>query len=116
MAASDDSREFAQEDIAGAIRDDSVTELGSEILDAESRAVEVGGRSRYFDLRDTWSRWIIGWITFLIVFNAGVTVAVGFEWLDYTRYGWFITAVLLQTLVQIVALGAVAVAYLFRSG
>lgn len=86
----------------------------SELTDAAKRAVEVIGRRKYFDLRDRWSSWIIGWITSLIAFNSLVAILVGMGCLDYSEYEWFITAVLVQTFLQIVGLGAVAVAYLFK--
>ena len=86
----------------------------TEVISAERLSVEVSGRRRYFDLRDTWSRWIIWWITLLIIFNVVITTLVGLAWLDYSQYEWFITAVIVQTFLQIVGLGAVAVAYLFK--
>jgi hypothetical protein len=76
-------------------------------------AVEVIGRRKYFDLRDRWSAWIIGWITVLIAFNVVITLLVGLGRLDYSQYEWFITAVIVQTFLQIVGLGAIAVRYLF---
>lgn len=85
-----------------------------EITEAARQAVEIIGRRKYFSLRDKWSTWIIGWISSLIAFNSLVTVGVGWGLLDYTGYEWFITAVLVQTFLQIVGLGAVAVAYLFK--
>lgn len=88
----------------------------NQLLNAAAQAVEVSGRKKYFDLRDTWSKWIIRWITGLIIFNSIITIAVGFGWLDYGDYEWFITAVLIQTFLQIVGLGTLAVAYLFNDG
>ena len=85
----------------------------SELADATEKAVEIDGRKRYFLLRDRWSASIVIWISILIAFNIMVTVAVGFKWLDYTGLQWFITAVLVQTFLQIVGLGVVAVKYLF---
>jgi hypothetical protein len=85
----------------------------SELADAIEKAVEIDGRKRYFLLRDRWSTSIVTWISILIAFNILVTVAVGAKWLDYTGLQWFITAVLVQTFLQIVGLGVVAVKYLF---
>jgi len=81
---------------------------------AELARANVRGRQSYFNLRNVWSAFIILWITGLILFNCGITVAVGLGILDYVKYEWFITTVLIQTFLQIVGLGAVAVAYLFK--
>lgn len=80
---------------------------------ASSELVELSGRTRFFKLRDTWSRWIIGWITVLIAFNILITLAVGLGCLDFEKYQWFITLVTVETFLQVIALGAIAVKYLF---
>jgi len=86
------------------------------IADAERRAVETGGRKGFFDLRKRWSTAIILWISILILFNCALTVLVGSGTLDFRDYHWFITAVTVETFLQIVALGAIAVRFLFSSG
>lgn len=80
---------------------------------ATSEGVELDGRRRFLDLRDKWSNWIIGWISALIAFNILLTILVGSGYLDFENYQWFITAVTIETFLQIVALGAIAVKYLF---
>lgn len=82
----------------------------------EAEAVELGGRRRFFQMRTTWSRWIIGWITALIAFNMLLTLAVGAKWLNFLEYQWFITAVIVETFLQIVGMGFVAVRFLFSDG
>ena len=79
-----------------------------------AKRVEIDGRRRYFGLRDTWSAWIIAWISSLIFFNIAITVCVGLGVLVFTDLEWFISAVLVQTFLQIVGLGFVAVRYLFK--
>jgi hypothetical protein len=86
------------------------------IAAAERQAVETGGRKGFFDLRKRWSTAIIIWITILILFNCALAVLVGYGTLDFLRYQWFITAVTVETFLQIVALGAIAVRFLFSSG
>ena len=109
------TREEALDAIDKASEADDDEGKSGELLNAASQAVEITGRQKYFDLRDTWSKWIIRWITVLIAFNSIVTVAVGLGCLDYSQYEGFITVVFLQTFLQIVGLGAVAVRYLFKS-
>ena len=80
---------------------------------AEAERVELDGRRKFFQLRSSWSNWMIGWITALIAFNVILTLLVGLGCLDFTNYQWFVTAVTIETFLQIVALGAIAVKYLF---
>jgi hypothetical protein len=96
----------------------SPTDAGKDqaIAAAEREAVETGGRKGFFDLRKRWSTAIIIWISILILFNCALAVLVGYGTLDFTRYQWFITAVTVETFLQIVALGAIAVRFLFSSG
>jgi hypothetical protein len=100
-----------------AIRQSSIQDIDplrrGELAEATAKAVEVDGRRRFFTLRDRWSTAIVRWIWILILFNIAITVAVGTKWLDFTNLQWFITAVLVQTFLQIVGLGIVAVKYLF---
>ena len=84
-----------------------------ELVEAQAKAVEIDGRERYFRLRDRWSTTMICWISALIAFNCLLTIAVGLGWLVYPGLEWFITAVLVQTFLQIVGLGAIAVRHLF---
>lgn len=76
-------------------------------------AVELDGRKQYFELQNKWSTWIIRWITALIIFNAVLAVFVGFGWFNFEKYQWFITAVTVETFLQIVGMGYIAVNYLF---
>ena len=79
----------------------------------EAERVELDGRTKFFQLRTTWSRWIIAWISALILFNMALAVFIGSGVLDFRDYQWFIAAVTVETFLQIVALGAIAVKYLF---
>lgn len=76
-------------------------------------SVRVRGLSEFYDLRKKWSRWIIIWISVLILFNGALAVAVGREILDFKEYQWFISAVTVETFLQIVGMGYVAVKFLF---
>lgn len=85
----------------------------AELDEARAKAVEIDGREKFFGLRDNWSTIIMVWITSLILFNIALTVAVGAGWLDFTNMQWFITTVLVETFLQTVGLGYIAVKYLF---
>lgn len=84
-----------------------------EIADAESARVEVDGRKQYFVLRSDWSGYIASWISALIIFNGALTVGVGSGWLQFENMQWFITAVTVETFLQIVGMGYIAVRFLF---
>ncbi|NVK16332.1 MAG: hypothetical protein HWE35_19350 [Rhodobacteraceae bacterium] len=80
-----------------------------------AQEIEVKGRGDYFALRKCWSWALLIWISLLIVFNAALTVAVGRKWLTFDAE-WFVTAVTVETFLQVVAMGFVAVNYLFSDG
>lgn len=108
------SRDAARAAVSGTVSTDATKDQA--ILAAESKEVEIGGRKRFFALRTKWSWVIIGWITILILFNCVLAILVGAGTLDFSRYQWFITAVTVETFLQVIALGAIAVRFLFSSG
>lgn len=77
------------------------------------KAVKLRGLGEFFALRRQWSKWIIGWITALVAFHAILALLVGLALLDYSEYEWFITAITVETFLQIVGMGFVAVKFLF---
>ncbi len=88
-------------------------EKGLAVSDAER--VELDGRKEFFRLRKLWSHWIVGWITALIVFNILLTFAVGLGFFDFAEYQWFVIAVTVETFLQIVGMGYIAVHFLFSN-
>lgn len=86
------------------------------LADARREAVEIEGRQKFFRLRSRWSWAILSWISVLILFNCGLAIAVGAKWLNFEDNQWFITAVTVETFLQVIGLGFVAVRYLFSSG
>lgn len=88
----------------------------SMLLDAEYIAVEIAGRRSFYRLRLKWSWAIIIWLSLLITFNCGLAVAIGSGHLDFTAYRWFITAVTIETFLQVIGLGLIAVKFLFSDG
>jgi hypothetical protein len=83
------------------------------VHEADRERIELDGRREYFRLRNKWSWCIIAWITCLILFNIALAVAIGLGWFDFTEYEWFITAITVETFLQVVGLGYIAVRYLF---
>jgi|GEM_PF-3144140 len=87
---------------------------------SEAEIIENEGRKSYFALRRRWSTWIIGWITSLVVFNIILTVGCVIWVLcsaqaaaHFAILRWFIIAVTVETFLQIVAMGHIAVKFLF---
>lgn len=102
----------------GAIVDGlSETDEGKDLdlLAAERIRVEVDGRKQFFKLQKGWSDSITRWITGLIVFNAALTILVGVGLLNFEKAPWFVTAVTVETFLQVVGLGYVAARYLFSN-
>ncbi|MCH4025248.1 MAG: hypothetical protein LKH76_10090 [Acetobacter fabarum] len=89
---------------------------GHELSDARRETVEVEGRAKFFFMRSIWSWCIIAWISVLIIFNCSLALFIGIGYLDYTKYRWFITSVTVETFLQIVGMGYIAVKFLFSSG
>lgn len=85
----------------------------AELEHAESARIEADGRKKYFQLRSDWSAYIACWISALIIFNGGLTVGVGSGWLNFQDMQWFVTAVTVETFLQIVGMGYIAVKFLF---
>lgn len=108
-------------------RDEAIKEITSsaaehsnpkddELEDAESARVEIDGRKQYFALRSDWSGYIACWISALILFNGGLTVGVGSGLMNFDNMEWFVTAVTVETFLQIVGMGYIAVQFLFSHG
>ena len=87
----------------------------SGVEKGEKELVELEGKKEFFRLRTLWSTWIITWISFLIIVNVILTIAVGDGHLNYEKYQWFITTVTVETFLQTVGLGYVAAKFLFNS-
>lgn len=105
-------------EVQGAIVDGVTEEDESKNLDflaAERVRVEVEGRKQFFQLQKGWSTSIIVWMSVLIAFNALLTILVGAGVLSFEAAPWFVTAVTVETFLQVVGLGYVAARYLFSN-
>lgn len=56
------------------------------------------------------------WISILILFNAALTICVGIDALEFASAPWFVTAVTVETFLQVIGLGYIAVRFLFSRG
>ena len=92
------------------------SEKAKALVLAARETVELDGRKKFFWLRTKWSWVIVVWTTLLIWFNCYLAYKIGVgEW-KFDGYQWFITAVTVETFLQIVGMGYVAVRFLFSRG
>jgi hypothetical protein len=75
--------------------------------------VELERRRQVLGLRATWSKWLIAWISFLLVFQAGLGVCIGSGLLSFEKHPNVLGFLLGQNFVQIVGMGYVVVKWLF---
>jgi hypothetical protein len=81
---------------------------------ARSEKIELDGREQFFSLRGTWSKWLIFWISAILLFQGSLTVAVGLGHLDFLEYKWFLPMVIGQSFLQIIGMGVVIVKFLYK--
>ncbi len=75
--------------------------------------IEAKGREGYFMLRKWWSSFLLGWISFLILSHTALTWAIGFGMVNYEQHKILVNILAGETFLQIVALGIIAVRFLF---
>lgn len=75
--------------------------------------IENEGKESFYVLRTCWSKRITEWISLLIIFNIFLTILIGFNWLNYKDYKWFVNSITFETFLQVVGLGYVAAHFLF---
>ncbi len=75
--------------------------------------VHADGLDGYYKLRKWWSGFLLGWISFLIVSHTALTWCIGIGWLDYSDHKVLVNILAAETFLQIVALGLIAVKFLF---
>lgn len=78
----------------------------------EQTKIRTAGLAQFFGLRVTWSRWLIGWISVLILFQIVLTFAVGLGAVNFTGYDTFLGLTVGQNLVQVISLAIIVVRFL----
>ena len=110
------SRLEAQQAIVVDTTDETDQAKQNALIEAQEKWIEINGRRQFFGLQRNWSSWIIAWISGLILFNMLLTILVGFGVITFESAPWFITAVTVETFLQVVGLGYVAAKFLFSKG
>ena len=80
---------------------------------ARSEKIDLDGREQFFKLRGRWSGWLLTWISALLLLEAFITLGIGYGWLNFLEYKWFLPIVFGESFLQIVAMGVVIVKFLY---
>lgn len=71
------------------------------------------GEEDYYGLRKKWSWFIFSFITFMLVFQLALTIAVGFKVVDFEKYPIFLHLIIGENFAQIIGMGFIVAKYLF---
>lgn len=80
---------------------------------ARSEKIDLDGREQFFKLRGRWSGWLLTWISALLLLEGFITLGIGFGWVNFQEYKWFLPIVFGQSFLQIIAMGVVIVKFLY---
>ena len=83
---------------------------------AAHERVELDRIKQFIALRGNWSTWLTVWISCLLAFHIGLTVAIGREWLSFKGHPEFLPMVVAQNFAQIVGMGYIIIKFLYPSG
>jgi hypothetical protein len=75
--------------------------------------LELDRLRQFINLRGNWSKWLTIWISGLLIFHVGLTIAIGRGWLDFKDYPSFLPMVVLQNFAQIAGMGLIIVKFLY---
>ena len=89
-------------------------DLTMSIIEARKDLLELEGRSKFFELRDMWSFWIIGWISTFIFFHITITILVGVGKLDFQSHVWLLPSIIAENFCQIIGMGYIIVRFLYQ--
>ena len=78
----------------------------------EQTRIRLTGLAQFYGLRVVWSKWLIGWVSGLIVFQIVLTVAVGLKALDFTGFETFLQLTVGQNFLQVIGLAMIVVRFL----
>jgi hypothetical protein len=79
---------------------------------SEREKLRIKGLGEFFEMRMTWSRWLIAWVTGLIVFQVLLTVAIGTGALVFQGHETFLNLTVGQNFVQVVAMAVIVLRFL----
>lgn len=77
-------------------------------------AIENDGLKDFYNLRKVWSNFLTKCIGYLILCQVFVIIGIGFEFLNFEKYKSIVMAFFIETFAQIVGMGIMVVAFLFK--
>ena len=80
---------------------------------AEALALERKGRSEVLEMRRRWSNHLVRLLVALVLFQIGLTIAIGLHLLEFTDYKLVIEIVVGSNFVQIIGLITIVLTFLF---
>jgi hypothetical protein len=88
-------------------------QLKESYFQSEKERVELDDYKRFLKLRDTWSKAIIYWISFLLLSHVTIVVFVGRKYLDFAQQTTLANGLLIENFFEIVGMGLVVVKFLY---
>lgn len=99
------NREFVED-----IDDQRQATSAQELKERETHRV---GEEEYYKLRSKWSWFIFSFVAFMLFFQLALVFAIGFGWVDFTKYQTFLHLVMGQNFAQIIGMGIIVAKFLF---
>lgn len=88
-------------------------ELSTDSAERQTDYEHAKGLADHYRHKRYWSWFIIGLMSWMILFQSGTIFMVGFNWWDFTKYEWLLPSLLVQNLAQLVGLAVIVVRSLF---
>jgi hypothetical protein len=104
---------YAEKDTSGApegIDDERRTKTAQTLRERETHRK---GEEDYYGLRKKWSWFIFSFITFMLLFQLALTIAIGFKVVDFEKYPIFLHLIIGENFAQIIGMGIIVAKYLF---
>lgn len=104
------SEEAQSNEIIEDIDDQRQATSAQELKERETHRI---GEEEYYKLRNKWSWFIFGFVTFMLLFQLFLVCFIGFKWVDFRDYQTFLHLVIGQNFAQIIGMGVIVAKFLF---
>src|SRR5690606_6326084 len=81
-----------------------------EVKERETHRI---GEAEYYKLRNRWSWFIFIFISFMLLFQLFIMLALGYGWADFKEYQTILHMVMGQNFAQIIGMGIIVAKFLF---
>ncbi|GMO56762.1 MAG: hypothetical protein Ta2D_01890 [Rickettsiales bacterium] len=76
--------------------------------------IDNSGKEQFYKLRTNWSWFLMGCVSFLIFSQVCLMILLGVNWFDLSLYNNIVMAFFIETFAQIIGMGIIVVAFLFK--